>query len=59
MILILLLAVVVLLPLTLWHDWIDNYEMRNPEKGQTLRNTVAYVIAIGLVLWMFSYVEFY
>lgn len=59
MILILLLAVVVLLPLTLWHDWIDNYEMNNPEQGQTLRNVVAYTIAIALVLWIFSYVEFY
>jgi len=59
MILILLFAVVLLLPLTLWHDWIDNYEMKNPEQGQTLRNVVAYTIAIALVLWIFSYVEFY
>jgi len=59
MILILLLAVVVLLPLALWHDWIDNYELRNPEQGQVLRNVVAYTIAIALVLWMFSYIEFY
>lgn len=59
MILILLFAVVLLLPLALWHDWIDNYEMKNPEQGQTLRNVVAYTIAIALVLWIFSYVEFY
>ena len=59
MILILLLAVVVLLPLTLWHDWIDNYEMKNPEQGQTLRNVVAYTIAIIIGIWFFSNVEFY
>lgn len=55
MILILLFAVVLLLPLTLWHDWIDNYEMENPEQGQTLRNTVAYVVVGVLVLWVLWY----
>ena len=55
MILILLLAVVVLLPLAMWHDWIDNYEMNNPEKGNLLRNVVAYTTTGVFFLWILWY----
>lgn len=59
MILILLLAAVVLLPLALWHDWIDNFETKNPEQGQIVRNVVGYTVGILIGIWFFSNVTFY
>ena len=39
----------------MWHDWLDNYEMNNPEKGQVLRNVVAYTVTGVFFLWILWY----
>ena len=54
MILIFLLAVIVLLPLALWHDWMDAYEARNPTEGPTIRDIVAWIVGIAFGIWFFS-----
>ena len=59
MILILLLAFMVLMPLALWHDFLDRHEARNPEQGQLLRNVVGYAVGILIGIWFFSNVTFY
>ena len=59
MILIFLLAVIVLLPLALWHDWMDAYEARNPTEGPTIRTIVAWIVAIAFGIWFISNVTWY
>lgn len=59
MILILILAFIVLMPLALWHDWIDNFEAKNPELGHNIRYGVAYGVAILFAIWFLSNVTFY
>ena len=59
MILIIIVAFCILMPLALWHDWIDGYEARNPQEGQQLRTAVAWIVGIGLGIWLFSNMTFY
>ena len=59
MILIIIVAFCILMPLALWHDWMDAYEARNPTDGPTVRDVVAWIVGILIGIWLFSNMTFY